>query len=125
MFWFGCFLFGATYFVLATGFFVFNQSWRLLPTHGLNYVHQQAFTAQSEVVPYGSSFEGDIISQQPPLPDGSIPVTVIRPMRTYFTSVGNALFCIPFGLLGGVIAKAFYRRRPTAATAAPLSGSAG
>src|SRR5262245_57491251 len=51
VFWFGCFLFGATYFVLATGFFGFERTWRLSPSYGFRHLHKQMFSPQSEVIP--------------------------------------------------------------------------
>jgi hypothetical protein len=111
-FCFGFVLFGFAYFlVLAIGFFN-NTRERLLTTAGLRIAHKQLFQAKSDVVLFREPIDGDVIEGTATMqPDGiNARVMIVRPKLTNFIAVGNAIFCIPFGLLGGVIARALYRR---------------
>jgi lysylphosphatidylglycerol synthetase-like protein (DUF2156 family) len=109
----GFVLFGLTYFViLAIGYFN-NTRERLITTTGLRSVHKQIFPAKSDVVPFQEPFDGDVLGSATSLNDGTnnVRVMIVRPKCTDFIGVGNAALCIPFGLLGGFIARGFYRRR--------------
>ena len=119
-FCFGYFIFAFTYFVFASGFFGFTRQELIVTTNGLQILHAKLFEPEAALIPPGGSAEGDLVSDHPPLrdgtrrgqlPDGSLPVMIIRPGRSSFVALGNALACIPFGLIGGFIATWFYSRR--------------
>jgi hypothetical protein len=107
-FWGGSLLFGAIYLLWSTGLFGLTQSIRFPPTDAFSYIHRRSFTPTTEIpespdlsdIDYSNEFVGGVATLQ-----------VIRPGNTVFTAVGNAVLAIPFALLGGVIATAFYRRR--------------
>jgi hypothetical protein len=113
-FCFGFVMFGLTYFLF--GFFS-NSRERLLTTTGLRAIHPKLFEAKSDVIPFEEPIDGDVVGTATMLPGGvNARVMIVRPRLTDFIAVGNAVVCMVFGLLGGVIARAFYRRRTTTAT---------
>ena len=110
--WGGYVLFGLPYFVVATGFFGYTLESRLASTKVLSMIHGQMFHPRLENYrPSVMVEDGDIVSNPSQQSDGSISNLVVRPQNAQFAAVGNALFCIPFGLLGSMIARAFHRRR--------------
>lgn len=97
----------------------FGAQWAdLVTTDALSAIHSQAFAFNEEKVEnYGShihmSYDGDIVGVPAVNSDNSATILVVRPRRQYFTEVGHAAFSVAFGVVGGFIAVAFYRRRPT------------
>ena len=113
-FWIGYALFGIAYFVAATGLVSAMEKSGILPTALFSYVHEKLY--EPKVVNLTQSeaqgiIEGDVVSGQMPRQDGTIDVVLIRPSRATFVEVGNTVLCIPFGVLGGLVTTAFYRRR--------------
>jgi hypothetical protein len=118
-FWTGWLIFGGAWFLLVIGLFGISQRWRpRLITTGLNALHGQIFKPTIEMFPHkdvnpaierSNSLEGDIRT----LPDGRHQVVYVRPAQSAFSAVGNAVFCIPFALLGGVIGRWFWHKRET------------
>jgi hypothetical protein len=102
----GFLILGLTYFLLATQWWKFEKTWELLPQAALRYLHGQMFQPQNELVgPPGFNVrDADLVSRGQMQPNGTMPVTVIRPSRENFVGVGTALNCILFGLLGGLVA---------------------
>jgi hypothetical protein len=115
----GFLILGLTYFLLATQWWKFDSTWELLPQKALNYVHARIFQPQIETIgPVDYSLrngEGDIVSQGQQLPDGTLTVTVIRPSRENFAGVGTALYCVLFGVFGGLAATWLNRQAESAA----------
>jgi hypothetical protein len=114
-FCFGFALFGITYFLVLASPSFSDARERLFTSAGFRIIHKQLFHAKSDVVLFREPIDGDVINGTALMqPDGiNARVMIVRPKLSDFIAVGNALFCIPFGLLGGVIARAFYRRRTT------------
>jgi hypothetical protein len=113
----GFLILGLTYFVLATQWWKFEKTWELLPQAGLRYVHGQIFEPRIEIIgPVDFNIpNADVVITGLRLPNGTMRVTVIRPSRENFVGVGTALFCMVFGLLGGMIASRMNRRVGAAA----------
>jgi hypothetical protein len=109
----GFLILGLTYFVLATQWWKLEKTWELLPQAGLRYLHGQIFQPRVEIIgPVDFNVpNADVVSNGRRLPNGTMPVTVIRPSRENFVGVGTALFCILFGLLGGVVASRMNRQQ--------------
>jgi hypothetical protein len=81
-----------------------------------SFIHDKLFEIKEEnvsrVALANGIANGDIMSYLNNLPNGTANVLVRRPKESTFTGVGNTGLCIPFGVLGGFVATAFYRRRP-------------
>jgi hypothetical protein len=113
-------VFGGAWLLLVISSFEFAIKWeeRLVTTDGFNALHGVLISSKTEVYPSAQRLLAvermrELEVRGIALPDGSYQLTYVRPSQSMFTYVGNALFCIPFGLLGGVIARAFYRRQAT------------
>ena len=114
LYWLGYILFGGVFFVTETGMIPILQESQLLPNTLWSYAHQQAVRPKQEELTrdeFENIRDAEILVRHSPLSDDTLTVTLVRPSRQAFVEVGNALLCIPFGLLGGVVASAFYRRR--------------
>jgi hypothetical protein len=96
-------------------FFGFKSGSDFISTRMLEIIHSQAFSPTTEMVRgpfYPATYEGDVLTVTDQ-PDASLLVTAIRPKRQDFVSVGHAILSVPFSVLGGLVALAFYRRRPS------------
>jgi hypothetical protein len=117
----GFLILGLTYFLLATQWWKFEKTWELLPQAALRYLHRQMFQPQNEIIgPVDFNVpNADVVSQGRQLPNGRMSVTVIRPSRENFVGVGTALFCLLFGLSGGLVATRLNRHVASAARDGP------
>jgi hypothetical protein len=107
----GFLIFGLFYFATGTDFFGVSRAFRLLPTTGLNFLHEKMFEPKSDVIPVGGSAGDADVKTSNRLPDGSRSVVIVRPGRQVFVNAGNAIFCILFGLVGAVLARWMYDSR--------------
>jgi hypothetical protein len=114
-FWIGYVIFGLVFFVGATGLVPNIEKSGILPSALFSYAHGKMFErtpaklTAADVEELSKSSEVHLLK---PLPDGTVNAIVLRPSERRFVNVGNIALCIPFGLLGGLVATAFYRRRP-------------
>jgi hypothetical protein len=112
----GFLILGLTYFLLATQWWKFENTWDLLPQRALRYLHGQMFQPQSEIVPVNfSDRDADVVFQGGALGSGTVQATITRPSRENFIGVGTALYCIVFGLFGGFVATRMNRQVKSAA----------
>jgi hypothetical protein len=98
--------------VLVTNCFGFSWIPELATTRVLAALHKQIFVPTEEKVPAPvdpDTFNGDLLYTSQSA-KGTI-ITFIRPRIDHFISVGHTVLSIPFGLLGGLIASTFYRKR--------------
>jgi hypothetical protein len=106
-----------------TVFFGFKSSSDFLSRHLLESIHSRAFAATTEIIRgpfYPATYGGDVLTVDNQK-DGTLFVTAIRPKQQDFVVVGHAVLAVPLGVIGGLIARAFYRRRLAAELAAQSS----
>jgi hypothetical protein len=107
-----------------TRFFGTDWGSGLITTNALSAIHSHAFTFTEEKVENYPSiqlrgYDGDIVGVPASYSDGTATILVVRPKQHSFIEVGHAVLSVVLGVMGGIIAAAFYRRRPKpAATSA-------
>jgi hypothetical protein len=117
-------LFCVGYTIVALLFFTnfFGASWasELITQNILSDLHSRAFPFTEEKIGYlgpqtAMNYDGDIVGVPVSNSDGSATILVVRPRKRHFVEVGHAALSVALGVVGGIIAVAFYRRRPTGA----------
>jgi hypothetical protein len=100
-----------------TNFFGAEWAADLITRDALSKIHRLAFAFTEEKIEYltrelRDSYDGDIVGVPASNSDGSATILVVRPKQQHFVEVGHAVLSIVLGVVGGIIAVAFYRRQP-------------
>jgi hypothetical protein len=116
----GFLILGLTYFLLATQWWKFENTWDLLPQRALGYLHGLMFQPQSEIVPVNFlDRDADVVFQGGAIGSDTIQAAITRPSRENFVGVGTALYCVLFGGFGGLVATWLNRQAESAARDRP------
>jgi hypothetical protein len=85
----------------------------LSEVHGKLFSPKEETVAQQDVMGFpGNNFDGDLVGVRNFDGNNNTAIaSVIRPKKRHFAEVGHAVLSALLGVVGGIVAVAFYRRR--------------